>query len=160
MKTKVVIDQDIIKRYYLDLFIVTIVPLIVLIFIVGNIGFIYFLIKGDLVFSISMEAFTIIFIILLFIMNRNNLKIALNEFHSKNNEYEVEFKDNQMLITTDKSNLDFNFNIIKIKKLIRFIMFKVYDESGRLIYIVPKSSFSKEEWISLTQKIKEEWRKK
>ena len=157
MKTKVVIDLETIRKYYLDLFIVNVLWVMVLTFLIGTFGFVYFLLNDDLVFAITLEAFTIIFIVIMFIMNRNNLKIAENEFIHSINEYEIEFND-EMVIKTENRSQVFSYKIIKTKKLIHFIVFKVYDVSDRLIYIIPKDSFSKEDMNSLLKKMKEERR--
>lgn len=157
MKTKVTIDENMIKKYYTDLFIVNVLWVVILTFLIGTFGFIYFLLRDDLVFGISLEAFTIIFIIILFLINRNNLKIAEKEFTYAICEYDMEFND-EMIVTVNGKSKVYSYNIIKPKKLINFVMFRVFDASDKYIYIIPRDNFSKEDFDSLLKKIKEERR--
>ena len=157
MKTKIVIDEEIIKKYYTDLFIINVLWVAILTFLVGTIGFIYFLLKDDLVFAISLEAFTVIFIIILFLMNRNNLKIAEKEFTYAVSEYELEFDDEMKVIVNGKSKV-YSYSIIKPRRLIHFVMFRVFDSLDKYVYIIPKNSFSKEDLDSLLKRIKDERR--
>ncbi|MBP5342634.1 hypothetical protein J6Y73_01765 [bacterium] len=155
MKTQVTITKDVLLKYYKEFIIKKLLWVIILIFLIGTSGFIYFLIDKDYVFSISILIFTFLFIFLMINIYKK-VKNQTEKEYIYDIEYEIEFKE-KLNIYFIENSYEYEYKRIKYQRLKSFYIFKIYDLT-KTFYLVPRDSFNKDEWKQILTNFKKKRR--
>lgn len=149
MKTTVTINEETLKAYYIDLFIKYHLWITLVIFITGTLASIFYMIDSKILDGIFVLTISIFLILVVVFMNINSCRIALKDLDKSIKEYSIEFKDNNLIVSTNLNTKVFNYNIVKLVNLKHFYRYQIKDQSNVLIYIIPKKNFDLESWNKL-----------
>jgi len=155
-KTTVILNEKMVHDYYKDLFIKNLLILEIFILVIGSTASTIYFINDNTYAGIAIEVITIFLVLVIYFINRNNKKIALNSLASTEREYNIEFDNKEMRIYYHKAIKTIEYSNMKVVKLPHFYQFRSKDKKDTLIYIIPKYNLKIEEWDELSKYINRE----
>lgn len=159
MKTKVTLSQDLIKTYYHDLFMRETLFILILVFLVGSITAGTYIVKDKVWVGIALEVVTLFTSYILFMMNHNQRKVAINELALSVRDYYFEFSSSSMKVSVHKEETIVPYTKLQASRTSHFYRFKIKGEKDHKIYIIPTNNFTLDEWSAIIAYIKEENKK-
>ncbi len=152
-KTTVILNDKMIHDYYKDLFIKNLLLLEIVVLVIGSTASTIYITESQILQGIAIEVITLFVVLVIYFINRNNMKIALNSLASREKEFNIEFNEIEMRIFYHKDLKKINYKEMKVVKLPHFYQFRSKNKEDSLIYIVPKTNLTIKEWDELSKYI-------
>jgi len=154
MKTSVILNESLIRKYYFDKYLVKYLFIdIIILFFGSTAAGIYFLGEKKLV-AFCLEGLTIFFALVIYFLNRNEMMKTINENTGSEREYIFEFDDDKVTIKDKNIVKEIKYEHLVIKNYPHMFILKENKKEDK-IYLLLKENIKKTEWNSILKKIKE-----
>lgn len=151
MKKYVTLNEELIKKYYKDLFFKFNIYILIFVILLGASASIIYIMDENWLAGIAIEILTIFFSSFIIMANRKNMKIAIASLYESYKTYEFIFLDDEFKVSSKKDTKEYKYISIKTLNLKHFYQIRTMDKK---IYILEKDCFTKEEWDEIRMRIK------
>ena len=154
MKTKVTLNEVLVKMYYNQVFLRGGIWISGGSLVIGTVAaMLYIFYQHQVWQGIALEVIALFIAAVVFIMNRNQRKVALETLKLSERDYYFEFGDESMKVTIHRDENEFSYTELNIKRLRN--LFRIQRKVGKTnkIYIIPVQNFTMEEWGQIVNRI-------